>query len=366
MFSRLITLIIKELLTILYDRQSRAIIIMPVILQAALFPFAATLDVTNASVGIYNEDSGQASSELVQRIAKTQAFSRVRMLHAPGEVRTAIDNQDVMLVVRFPDDFSRGVESGAGSELQMILDGRRSNSAQITYNYINEVVSNYQAQLAGGPGTGGAIEIRNWYNPNLNYKWFVVPSLVALITTIGVLVVTALSVAREREQGTFEQLLVSPLSTIEIFIGKAVPALIVATGQGTIILLAGIFLYRIPFSGSLLLYYLTIIGYGLSLVGFGLVISALCSTQQQAFIGAFFFLLPAILLSGYYSPVENMPKFLQYVSLINPVQHFIKITKQLYLKGAGFYVIWSGVRALLLITVTTGSAAFLLFRRKLA
>lgn len=150
---------------------------------------------------------------------------------------------------------------------------------------------------------------------------------------------TALSVAREREHGALDQLLVSPLATWQIFIGKAVPALIVATGQATIVLLAGIFAYQIPFAGLLLLFYAAMLLYGLSLVGFGLLISSLCATQQQAFIGVFVFLMPAILLSGYVSPVENMPLWLQNLTWVNPIRHFTDITKQIYLKGADFSVV---------------------------
>ena len=193
-----------------------------------------------------------------------------------------------------------------------------------------------------------------------------VPSLIAMITTIGVLIVTSLSVAREREQGTLEQLLVSPLTTWQIFIGKAVPALIVASFQASIVLLIGIFLYQIPFAGSLLLFYATMLIYGLSLVGFGLLISSLCATQQQAFIGVFVFMMPAILLSGYVSPVENMPVWLQDLTWVNPIRHFTDITKQIYLKDASFDIIWHSLWPLLVITATTGSAAYALFRRKIA
>lgn len=208
--------------------------------------------------------------------------------------------------------------------------------------------------------------MRNWYNPNLDYKWFIVPSLVALITTIGVMIVTSLSVAREREQGTLDQLLVSPLTTGEIFVGKAVPALIVATVQASIVLVIGIFAYRIPFSGSLILFYFTMMIYGLSLVGFGLLISALSATQQQAFIGVFVFMMPAVLLSGYIAPVENMPVWLQHITWVNPIRHFNEITKQIYLKDADFSVIRQSLWPLLVIAVTTGTAAYALFRRKIA
>ena len=208
--------------------------------------------------------------------------------------------------------------------------------------------------------------VRNWYNPNLDYKWFVVPSLIAMITTIGVMIVTSLSVAREREQGTLDQLLVSPLATWQIFVGKAVPALIVATFQATIVLAIGIWAYQIPFAGSLALFYFTMVIYGLSLVGFGLLISALCSTQQQAFIGVFVFMMPAILLSGYVSPVENMPVWLQHLTWINPIRHFTDITKQIYLKDASLSIVWGSLWPLLFIAATTGSVAYAMFRRKIA
>ncbi|WP_165456851.1 ABC transporter permease [Klebsiella pneumoniae] len=188
----------------------------------------------------------------------------------------------------------------------------------------------------------------------------------AMITTIGVMIVTSLSVAREREQGTLDQLLVSPLATWQIFVGKAVPALIVATLQATIVLAIGIWAYQIPFAGSLLLFYFTMVIYGLSLVGFGLLISSLCATQQQAFIGVFVFMMPAILLSGYVSPVENMPQWLQDLTWINPIRHFTDITKQIYLKDASLEIVWGSLWPLLVIAATTGSAAYAMFRRKIA
>ncbi|WP_113625690.1 ABC transporter permease [Pectobacterium peruviense] len=378
MLHRLWTLIIKELQSLLRDPQTRSILVLPVILQVSLFPFAATLDVTNATIAIYSEDSGPHAIELTQRFAKAKSFSHVLMLHSPQDVAPTLDNQRALLILRFPPQFSRDIASGNSASLQLILDGRRSNSAQIAANDVQHIVRDYQLELlAAKPAQSSATQsnlfhnnselvVRHWYNPNLDYKWFVVPSLIAMIATIGVLIVTALSVAREREQGTLEQLLVSPLSTSQIFIGKAVPALIVATFQATIVLLAGILIYHIPFAGSLLLFYSTMLIYGLSLVGFGLLISSLCSTQQQAFIGVFVFLMPAILLSGYVSPVENMPIWLQHITWINPIRHFTDITKQIYLKDADFSIIWGSLWPLLIITLTTGSAAYAIFRRNIA
>ncbi|KHN51011.1 ABC transporter permease [Pectobacterium fontis] len=373
MLHRLWTLIIKELQSLLRDPQTRSILVLPVILQVSLFPFAATLDVTNATIAIYSEDSGPHAMELTQRFAKAKSFSHVLMLHSPQDVAPTLDNQRALLILRFPPQFSRDIASGNSASLQLILDGRRSNSAQIAASDVQHIVRDYQLELMAAsampnPAThhNSELVVRHWYNPNLDYKWFVVPSLIAMIATIGVLIVTALSVAREREQGTLEQLLVSPLSTSQIFIGKAVPALIVATFQATIVLLAGILVFHIPFAGSLLLFYTTMLIYGLSLVGFGLLISSLCATQQQAFIGVFVFLMPAILLSGYVSPVENMPIWLQHLTWINPIRHFTDITKQIYLKDADFSIIWGSLWPLFIITLTTGSAAYAIFRRNIA
>lgn len=368
MFYRLWTLIRKELQSLLREPQTRSLLLLPVIIQVTIFPFAATLDVTNATIAVYSEDSGPASIELTQRFASAHTFSRVLTLHSAQAITPTIDNQKALLLIRFPPDFSRDLASGQSTAIQVILDGRRSNSAQIAANDVQQIVQQYEKEIASDTTSSGNSDlvVRNWYNPNLNYKWFVVPSLIAMITTIGVLIVTALSVAREREQGTLDQLLVSPLATWQIFIGKAVPALIVATGQATIVLLAGIFAYQIPFAGSLLLFYAAMLIYGLSLVGFGLLISSLCATQQQAFIGVFVFLMPAILLSGYVSPVENMPQWLQDLTWANPIRHFTDITKQIYLKGADFNVVWRSLWPLLAITATTGSAAYLMFRRNIA
>ncbi len=368
MLQRLITLITKELLLLLRERQTRFILIMPVLLQVLLFPFAATLEVKHTPLAVYNEDQGAASIELTQRFTHASAFSRVILIHNQQQLRHAIDQREALLVVHFPQDFSRQLAQRKSAALQLILDGRNSNSAQIAANYVQSIVQNYQLSMSDPQSAQNQhlLLVRNWFNPNLDYPWFVVPSLIAMITTIGLLIVTSLSVAREREQGTLDQLLVSPLTTWQIFAGKAVPALIVATAQASVVLLVGIFGYRIPFAGSLALYYLTMEIYGLSLVGVGLLISAISATQQQAFIGVFVFLMPAILLSGFMSPVENMPVWLQWLTRFNPVRYFMDITKAIYLKNADFSLIWASIWPLLGITLVTGGIAYAIFRRKIA
>lgn len=367
MFYRVLALVKKELSTLLRDAQSRIILIAPVLFQVILFPLAATHEVTKATVAIYNEDSGQHSIELIQRIAKSSAFTHLLLIKTLPDGRELIEKQQALLLIHFPADFSRNLLSGRNSQLQVILDGRNSNSAQIALNYLQQITADYQREFTGhiGRPNNSQLIIRNWYNPNLDFKWYVIPCLVAMITTIGVLTVTSLSVTREHEQGTLDQLLISPLNTWHIFIGKAIPALVVAILQASLVLVIGIFCYQVAFAGSLWLLYFTTLIYGISLVGVGLLISAFCVTQQQAFIGVFAFIMPAILLSGYISPVENMPIWLQKITWLNPIRHFTYIAKELYLKDASLAIVWHSLWPQLLLTIITGGMAYVFFKKKL-
>lgn len=362
MLYRLLALIWKELQAQFRDPDSRRLLILPVVMQVALFPFAATLEVKNNTIAIYNQDAGNYSTELIQRLARAKSFTHLKIIHSMHELHDTVDNQKALLVVTFPADFSRNIVSGTPANLQAIFDGRRSNTAQIAASYLQEIVEEYKKDLLLHRSTQSIISVRNWFNPNLEYQWFILPSLIAIITTIGCLIVTALSVAREREQGTFEQLLVSPLTPGYIMIGKAIPALIIAMVQASIILFAGIMLYRIPFEGSLLLLYTALLFYALSLAGVGLFISSLCATQQQAFLGVFGFLMPAILLSGYVSPIENIPQPLQAMTWINPVRHFVVIAKGIYLKGLDFAMVWHDLWPLLVIAFITLSLSYVRFK----
>ena len=367
MWFRIVTLIVKELQAILKDRQSRALLIGTVILQLAVFPFAATLEVKNNTLAVFNEDNGAESIELIQRLAQAQAFTRMLVVHSEEELRQTLDRQDALVVLRFSPQFSRTLAAGDPTPLQAILDGRRSNGAQIALGYIRQILQVYLSDrdVSQGRAASSNIIVRNWYNPNLDYVRHIIPSLVAIITTISTLVVTSLSVAREREQGTFDQLLVSPLTPGMIMVGKTVPALIVAAGQATIILTAGVLVYRIPFQGSLALLYGSMFFYILALAGFGLLISSICSTQQQAFLGVFSFIMPAVLLSGFPSPVENMPQWLQYLDWFNPLRHFIIIVKGVFLKNVGISELVHPLWPLIVIAVLTLGSADWMFRRRI-
>lgn len=364
---RIATLVVKELQVLLRSKQGRILLVMPVVLQLAIFSFAATLEVKNNTLAVFNQDAGAESIELIQRFARARAFTRVLFVHSEAELKQVIDLQRALLVLRFAPDFSRSVAAGQPAAIQAILDGRRSNSAQIALGYIRQILQSYLDDRTGPAGRVAISEIvvRHWFNANLDYVRHIIPSLVAIITTISTMVVTALSVAREREQGTFDQLLVSPLTPGMVMAGKTIPALLVAAFQATIILSAGVFLFRIPFQGSLILLYASMACYILAVAGFGLLISSVCSTQQQAFLGSFSFIMPGVLLSGFPAPIENMPPWLQYIDWFNPLRHFIVIVKGVFLKDSGVAVLMQSLWPLLIIALLTLTAANFIFRRRL-
>ena len=364
MLRRLLALIRKELQIVLSNPKSRGMLIMPVMLQVLLFPFAATMEVKHATLAVYNQDAGSASVELIQRLGRAAAFDSIKLLHSDAELREAMESQEALLAVAIPSDFSRHVLARTSAPLQVLLDGRRSNSSQIASAYVTQVVSSYAVER--GAPAASTLAVRNIYNPNLYSMWHVLPSLVAIITTIGCLFVTALSVAREREEGTFDQLLVSPLTPVYIMIGKAVPGILIALVQGLFIAGAAAWGFRVPFTGSLPVLVTGILCYGMALAGIGLFISSICMTQQQAFFGVFTFMSPAILLSGYVGPIENMPMLLRGVAWINPLTHTILITKGVFLKGFGFTQAWPYLLPLLAVAVCTLSAALTMFRRHIA
>ncbi|HEV7318656.1 MAG TPA: ABC transporter permease [Ensifer sp.] len=367
-WTRLKALIVKELLAVLRDPKGRTVLIVPPILQLLVFSYAATLEVTNVDVMVLNRDNGHWSQELVNQIKGSPTFRSIRFTDSPAEVRMAIDTQKVIAVVEIGPTFSRDIEAARPAEVQVILDGRRSNASQIVSGYLSRIVGTLAADTPSGKRMASnavSVVARNWFNPNLTYQWFMVPNLVASIALLIGLIVTALSIARERELGTFDQLMVSPLRTHEILIGKLIPPMMIGLFHITIYILAAVFIFGVPLRGSLLLLYGSAIFYLASVVGLGLFISALSMTQQQAILGAFLFMVPAMLLSGFATPIENMPAWLQPITYVNPLRYFLVIVKGVFLKDIPAVEVARQTIPLLLIAIVTLSAASWLFRRRL-
>lgn len=368
MLRRILPLIIKEFLAIWQDKKSRCVLIIPPLLQLFIFSFAATLDVKNVSVAILNHDTGKLSWELVERFEGSPFFTKIIKIQNNHELKEVIDTQKAVIAIHIDEQFSRNILSGKTANVQVVLDGRKSNTAQIVFGYASKIVDQYIKDLSKQiqvPTPTTYLITRNWFNPNLLYMWFTVPGLVAILTMFTSLLVTALSIAREREMGTFEQLLVSPLTSMDILIGKSVPGIVIGMGVGTIIFVAAITIFQIPFTGSIFSLYLSMLFFVASTVGVGLFLSSLCKTQQQALLAVFFFMSNSVILSGFATPIENMPLWLQHLTLINPLRHFITIVRGIFLKDLPFNMVFLSLYPIVLISITTLSTAAWFFRKRL-
>lgn len=364
---RLWAMIVKEIWAVLRDPRSRIVLFVPPLMQLFIFTYATTLDVKNVDIGILDRSAGAHAVELVQRIAGSPHFREIKPLATPEDLKSAIDNQKVIAALVIDEDFDRKLARGESATIGLVLDGRRSNAAQIVAGYVTTIAGTMGAELAPPQvrGAAGGSVVTNWYNPALDYIWFTLPSLVAIITSVAGLAITSQSVARERELGTFDQLMVSPLRIHEILIGKMVPPFIIGMINGSVYLVVAPLVFGVPFTGSLLLFWLSLGMYLLALIGLGMLVSAAAQTQQQAFLGVFLVTTPLILLSGYASPIDNMPDWLQIVTYLDPARYFLVIVQGLFLKAMPAAAVFHQLWPLALIACVTLSASAWLFRARM-
>lgn len=363
-----LALAVKEFLTLLQDKRSRFVVIGPPVIQLLVFGYAATFDVSHVALAVYDADGGAAARELVARFDGSEAFERVATLGSQQQIVDVIDERRAMIVLSIGPDFSRRIARGQTADLQLIIDGRNSNTALIALGYARTIVSGFNFEWAtarGFPAPPGELDVRARYNENLLSRWFIVPGIVALLTLVVTLVVTALSVAREREAGTFDQLLVTPLRPAEILLGKALPGLVIGTIEASFSILVVVFWFEVPLRGGLLPLYLGIWLFLLSAIGIGLTISSLSKTQQQALLGAFLFLVPAVILSGFATPIENMPDAVQTLTYVNPMRYVLVIVRSVFLQGAGITELANQYWPMAIIAGSTLVTAGWLFRHRM-
>ena len=367
MHDRLIRLraqIIKELLCLLRDPKNRMVLIGPPLIQLLVFSFAMTLEVKHIDIALLNRDSGGAAVELIQQIQSADLVEHIRVASSEAELAEMIDTQQAMAGVVIPETFSRDIAQGKSGTAQVIIDGRKANAGQIALGYLQTITGNVAKTLRPTRG-GEPASVRHWFNPNLIYLWYVEPSLSGILVTLIALMVTALSIARERELGTFDQLLVSPCTPTEIIVAKAIPAFLVSIVLALVMMGAGVFIYCIPFTGSFGLLFLCLMLFILSLVGIGLMLSSICSTQQQAILGTFAVVVPAIILSGFATPVENMPLALQWLAQCIPLTHYLIILQGSFLKALPAADVFASAWPMAVIAAVTLTLATLLVRSKL-
>ncbi len=365
---RILALIQKEFLAVLKDPRSRFIIFFPPLLQCLLFGYAASLDLNTVPYAVLDLDHSAASVALVARLDGSGVFQRKASLASTADIADWIDSGRALLVIQIDQNFERRLKSGQPAPVEVAADGRNSNTSGTALGYFNTVVADFNRDWQsrhGQAGPGLDVVLRAWYNPNLDSRWSMIPSLIGTLTMMGTMMLTALSVAREREQGTFDQLLVTPFRPSEIMVGKAIPNMVIGLAQSSTILLMAQFWFHIPFEGSFFVLYA---GLGLFLtaaVGMGLFVSSISATIQQAMLYAFLLMMPFTMLSGLATPFSSIPQVLQTIMVINPLRYALDITKRVYLEHAGFILLLSDFIPLILIGIFTLFGAAWLFRRRL-
>lgn len=359
----------KEFLIILKDPANRAILFGPVLVQSLLFGYAATFDLNNIPYVLLDQSRTAASAELAARLDGSGLFHRVATLTSSSQIAELVATQQALLAVQIGPRFEAQLQAGAAAPVQAIVDARNFTTAANAVGYLGRVVQEFNedwGERHGGAKPPLTVVTRAWYNPNLETRWSLLPTLIATLSMLQTLLLTALSVAREREQGTFDQLLVTPSTPVEILIGKAAPSVLVGLVQASIVLLLALFWFRIPMAGSLLTFYAGLSLFTIACVGLGLSISALSLNMQQAMLYAFMLAMPLVLLSGMITSIKNMPEFMQYLTLVNPLRFGVNLVQRIYLEGAGLSEVVGDLIPLLIISIVTLPLAGWLFRNRLA
>lgn len=368
MLRRILALMAKEFLALLKDKRSRFVLIGPPLVQMLVFGYAATFDLRHVPYALLAEDSGAPARDLAAALRGSPSFSEVARLSHEREIAPLIDAKGALMVVRIGPRFSAELLSGQTATLQVVVDGRNSNTALLVVNYVRGIVERFNREWAGAHGgrlPPAHVETRAWFNPNLESRWFFLPGIVGMLTLLVTLLVTSLSVAREREQGTFDQLLVTPMRPVEILLGKALPGFIVGVAEATVIMAVTVFWFGVPLLGSLFTLYVGVLLFLLSAVGVGLMISAFAATQQQGLLGAFFFLVPAVILSGFATPIANMPPLVQQLTLVNPLRYFLVVLRGVFLEGTPFALLIPQLWPMAVIGVAALAIAGWLFRHRM-
>lgn len=357
----------KELRQMLRDPRMRsALFVMPLI-QLVAFGYAVNTDIRNTATFVVDHDRSAASRDLLEVIESTGYFRFVGGSDRPADLVRALDYGDAEVGIEIPAGFARDFAAGRGARVQVILDGTSSNTATVAQGYLTLIVQQFALQRASAAGAlpGGGVDLRTraWYNPELESRVYNVPAVMGVLVLLMSLLLTAMSVVREREMGTLDQLTVTPVSPTELILGKTLPATLVALVDLVLITAVAILWFGIPMRGSFLALLPGSLIYIVAGLALGLLISTISRTQQEAFMALFLFLLPAIILSGFFYPISSMPRVFQWLTLLNPVRHFLEIVRAIFLKGAGLLELWRQHLALLLMATGLLWLAIGRFRR---
>jgi len=356
MFQTVRYLFVKELIQTLRDKRMRVTLIVPPIFQLIVFGYAANLDVKHIRTAIRDLDQSVDSRDLIGRFGSSKYFDMVSFPKTPREVKDLINQGQVTVSIEIPTDFSKKLKKGDTATVQIVLDGSESNTALIALGYANQILSDFSTQMlvkrlnrAGMIGfeeAGVELQHRTWFNPNFESRLFYIPGVIASIAFLIPIILTAQAIVREREIGTLEQIMVTPIRSWELMIGKTLPFALFGLLDVMMIALIGVFWFEVPLRGNPFVLLLGAVLFLMSSVAIGLFISTICSTQQQAQISTFFFTMPAFTLSGFAFPIENMPEWIQTLTYANPLRYFLVIIRGVFLKANGLDILWPQMLAL--------------------
>ena len=382
MWERILVILRKEFIQTLREPRMRILLFVPPMIQLIVFGFAVNLDVDHAKIAWADMDRTPASRELRDRFVGSGRFEIVAAPLNETDAVSTLDRGDAQAVIRVPPDFERDLKRSRQTEVQILIDGTNSNTASLVSSYATSIVQSYASDVAteqrnvrvltlsasAAPALAlPQVEARSrvWFNPDLYSRNYFVPGVIANIIMIVTLMLTALAIVREKEIGTMEQLMVTPIRPIELMLGKTLPFAIVGLLDVALVTTVALLVFHIPFRGSPILLVFCSILYLLTTLGAGLFLSTVSETQQQAMMANFFFTTPAFMLSGFAFPIRNMPTVVQYLTYLNPLRYFIEIVRGLFLKGVGVDVLWPQMTALAVFGVSVLTLSAVRFRKKL-
>lgn len=366
---RIKQIVVKEFIQVFRDTKMRFFVFVPPLVQIILFGYAVTMDVNNISTAVLDLDKSYESRELIQRFEASTYFTITQTLSSTEEIKDLLDRGKVLCALQINRGFGKDLRKKVPTNVQVIVDGTYSNTALIAQGYANRIIGTYaREKMRPNSSTSVAsIDLRPiaWYNPDLKSRNYFVPGVIATVILIISLMLTSMAVVREREVGTMEQLMVTPIKPIELMLGKTIPFGIIGLFDMLLVTVVGVFWFDVPIRGSLLILFAGTVIYLLSVLGIGLFISTVSKTQQQALMASMLFTMPAILLSGFAFPIESMPDIFQYATYFNPLRYFLIIIRGVFLKGVGLDILWTQMAILFCIGCVVMALSALRFRKRL-
>ncbi|HEV2400255.1 MAG TPA: ABC transporter permease [Candidatus Sulfotelmatobacter sp.] len=376
MFPRLKQMLIKEFIQTFRDKRTRFVLFIPPIIQMLVFGYAATFEIHHVPTAVLDLDHSQESRELLSRFSSSPYFDVQRQLTDHRQISDLIDRGKVTIAIEIRAGFAEDLNKGQTAPVQVIVDGTNSNTALIALGYVNQIGLAFARQYQQDRIERTAPQLlwqfpqvqldqRPWYNEDLKSRWFFVPGVIGSLTLVLVTVLTAFGVVREREIGTLEQIMVTPIRPSEFILGKTLPFFLIGMFDVSLIATVGTLWFQVPFRGSILVLFTGAVLFLLCMLGAGLLISTVSSTQQQAMVTAFFFIMPAITFSGFGFPISTMPQWLQYLTYASPLRYFLVVLRGTYLKGVGMNILWPQMLAMFALGLGLLTLAVLRFHKAL-